>query len=123
MLTIKRTILVASCLLTVSAVSYATPPDWLKGTTEEKIKTLADLQPGLGTVMIEYGNRMSTMYYAAKGGNWGMADYQLKEAREIQESPREYPSGARCDAEGLRIGKPGKAGCRDQSEELEGVQG
>jgi hypothetical protein len=85
MLTIQKTILVASCLLTVSAVSYASPPDWLKGSTEEKIKTLADLQPGLGTVMIEYGNRMSTMYYAAKGGNWGMADYQLKEAREIQE--------------------------------------
>jgi hypothetical protein len=25
------------------------------------------------------------MYYAAHGGNWGFADYQLKEAREIQE--------------------------------------
>jgi hypothetical protein len=58
---------------------------WLKGTTDEKLNTLADIQPGLGTVMIEYGNRFSTMYYAAKAGNWGMADYQLKEAREIQE--------------------------------------
>ena len=25
------------------------------------------------------------MYYAAQGGNWGLADYQLKEMREIQE--------------------------------------
>ncbi len=35
--------------------------------------------------MIEYGARFTNMYYAAKGGNWGLADYQLKEAREIQE--------------------------------------
>ena len=46
---------------------------------------LAEIQPGLGTVMIEYGNRFYTMYYAAKSGNWDLAGYQLKEAREIQE--------------------------------------
>ncbi len=84
MLTMKKAILVAGCLLAVSALSYA-DSSWLKGTPEQQLKTLAELQPGLGTVMIEYGNRISTMYYAAKGGNWGMADYQLKEAREIQE--------------------------------------
>lgn len=59
--------------------------EWLKGTTEEKLETLARIQPGLGTVMIEYGNRYSTMYYAAKAGNWDLAAYQLKEALEIQE--------------------------------------
>lgn len=84
MLTMKKTMLVAVCLLTLSAVSYA-DSSWLKGTSEQQLKTLAEIQAGLGTVMIEYGNRISTMYYAAKGGNWGMADYQLKEAREIQE--------------------------------------
>ena len=84
MITIRKTVLAAGCLLTFSTVSYAAS-DWLKGTPEEQIKTLAEIQPGLGTVMIEYGNRFSTMYYAAKGGNWGMADYQLKEMREIQE--------------------------------------
>ena len=46
---------------------------------------LAEIQPGLGTVMIEYGNRFYTMYYAAKDGNWDLAKYQLKEALEIQE--------------------------------------
>lgn len=84
MLTMKKTILAAACLLLLAAVSYAAS-DWLKGTPEQQIKTLAELQPGLGTVMIEYSNRFSTTYYAAKGGNWDMAAYQLKEMREIQE--------------------------------------
>jgi hypothetical protein len=47
---------------------------------------IAEIQPGLGTVMIEYGSRMWTIYYAAKNGNWDLAQYQLKEAREIQET-------------------------------------
>ncbi len=59
--------------------------DWLKGSTDEKLATLAGIQPGLGTVMIEYGTRYTTMYYAARGGNWDLAAYQLKEALEIQE--------------------------------------
>jgi hypothetical protein len=85
MLTIrKKAVLVAGCLLTLSAASYAAS-DWLKGTPDQQLKSLAELQPGLGTVMIEYSNRFTTMYYSAKGGNWGMADYQLKEMREIQE--------------------------------------
>ncbi len=58
---------------------------WLKGSTDEKLNTLADIQPGLGTVMIEYSFRFGTLYYAAQGGNWQLADYQLKEMTEIQE--------------------------------------
>jgi hypothetical protein len=84
MLTIRNSILASACVLALSTASYAAS-DWLKGTPQEQVKTLAEIQPGVGTVMIEYSNRFSTMYYAAKGGNWGMADYQLKEMREIQE--------------------------------------
>jgi hypothetical protein len=84
MLTPRKTLIVAGCLMAFAGMSYA-GSDWLKGSTEEQLKKLAELQPGVGTVMIEYSHRFSTMYYAAKGGNWGMADYQLKEAREIQE--------------------------------------
>jgi hypothetical protein len=71
-------------VLVVAAGAYAAS-DWLKGSPEEQLKTLAEIQPGLGTVMIEYSGRFTNMYYAAKGGNWALADYQLKEAREIQE--------------------------------------
>ena len=34
-----------------------TASDWLTGTTEQQLKTLANIMPGPGTVMIEYGDR------------------------------------------------------------------
>ena len=58
---------------------------WLTGTMDEKFDTLANIQPGLGTVMIEYSNRIGNVYYAAQVANWGMAAYQLNEMVEIQE--------------------------------------
>jgi len=73
-----------ACALMVAGYASA-DGSWLKGGSDQKLKTLAAIQPGLGTVMIEYGNRYSMMYFAAKGGNWDFAEYQLKEAREIQE--------------------------------------
>lgn len=84
MFAIRKTILATSCLMVLAGGAYAAD-EWLKGTPDQKMKTLADLQPGLGTVMIEYSGRYTNAYYAAKGGNWGLADYQIKEAREIQE--------------------------------------
>jgi hypothetical protein len=72
-------------LVLAIAAENASNTDWLTGTTAEKFDTLASIQPGLGTVMIEYGNRYTNLFYAAKGGNWGLAAYMLKELREIQE--------------------------------------
>jgi hypothetical protein len=66
-------------------VAYTQMTTWLKGTTDEKINKLADIQPGLGTVMMEYGARFSSAYYAAKGGNFELAGYMIKEMKEIQE--------------------------------------
>lgn len=74
--------------LLATAVVYAhgdNNADWLMGTTDEKFNTLAGIQPGMGTVMIDYSNRFTNMYYAAKAGNWDLASYMLKEAMEIQE--------------------------------------
>jgi hypothetical protein len=79
-----KTMVTTSFLFALAGVAYAAS-DWLKGNTDEKLKTLAAVQPGLGTVMIEYANRYSSIYYAAKGDNWPLAAYQLKEALEIQE--------------------------------------
>lgn len=47
--------------------------------------TLWDIQPGLGTVMIEYGTRFNNAWFAADAGNWDMVVYQLNEMTEIQE--------------------------------------
>jgi hypothetical protein len=84
--------LVGTVLLT-APVAQSAPPDWNLctntsdpvGCLDEKVRALSDIQPGLGTVMIEYGNRFTNMYYAAKARNWGLAAYMMKEAKEIQE--------------------------------------
>lgn len=85
---IKKLVLVSvlsAVIIGGAALFTLADSSWLTGTTDEKLNTLAKIQPGLGTVMIEYGNRMGNMYYAAKAKNWGMAAYQLNEAVEIQE--------------------------------------
>src|SRR6266545_701539 len=56
-----------------------------KFNTVDRSLALWNIQPGLGTVMIEYGNRFSRLHFAAKAGNWDMAKYQLDEMIEIQE--------------------------------------
>lgn len=39
---------------------------------------LAELQPGLADLMPQVGDRYWIAYYAAKGGNWALAAYQLR---------------------------------------------
>jgi superoxide dismutase len=80
----RITALAAGALMVLAGAAYAAS-DWLKGSTADQLKTLAGIQPGLGSVMIEYSDRFTNTYYAAKGGNWDLAAYQLKEALEIQE--------------------------------------
>jgi hypothetical protein len=81
-----RNVVIAAAGLTVLAAGAAySASDWLKGSTEEQLKTLAEIQPGLGTIMMEYSTRYTNTYYAAKGGNWDLAAYMMKEALEIQE--------------------------------------
>jgi cytochrome c553 len=56
-----------------------------KFNTADRDLTLWNIQPGLGTVMMEYGRRFVMVKLAADAGDWGMAQYQLKEQTEIQE--------------------------------------
>ena len=98
----------ASFLLALAGGAYAAS-DWLKGSTDKQLKALAAIQPGLGTVMIEYANRYSDIYYAAKGGNWPLAAYQLKEMGEIQEVGETTRPGRADAPEGLRALLPRSA--------------
>lgn len=82
---IRKSIILISCLTVFVGVAAYAAPNWLKGSTEQQLKTLADIQEAAGSVMMEYSARYTNLYYAAKGGNWGLANYMLKEQREIQE--------------------------------------
>jgi hypothetical protein len=59
--------------------------DIYHGPVEKRVDSLASIQPGLGVVMHEIGYRFSSLYLAANGGNWGLAQYELKELLEAQE--------------------------------------
>jgi len=50
------------------------------------LKQLVDIQPGLGTVMVEYNTRMNNLWFAAQKSNWDMVHYQILEMKEIQET-------------------------------------
>ncbi len=52
-------------LIAGAAVILAQNTSRLTGSTDDKFNTLANIQPGLGTVMIEYGNRVGNVYYHA----------------------------------------------------------
>lgn len=72
------------------AQTYTQIRDWINSYgdpsfNDDKIKILADIQPGLGIIMQEIGRRFTAIFYAARGGNWDLANYELKELREAQE--------------------------------------
>ena len=46
---------------------------------------IAALQPGLARLMPDIGTRTWKMYYAAKANNWTLANFQLKEIKELME--------------------------------------
>ncbi len=55
-----------------------------KFNTVDTSLALWNIQPGLGTIMMEYSNRISRVYFAQKAGNWDMAKYQVGQMTEIQ---------------------------------------
>ena len=79
-------VLVLASQVSVIAAPNAAPARQAQPTpTPLTLQQLSDIQPGLGTIMIEYAHRMSAMWFAEHAGNWDFADYQLIEMREIQE--------------------------------------
>ncbi len=48
---------------------------------EITIDQLAEIQPGMAAVMKVVGERFTQTFYAAKGGNWKLAAYQLNQLR------------------------------------------
>ena len=48
------------------------------GKRELTLDELALMQPGMDRLMAEVGPRAHRLYYAAKAGNWRLADYFFK---------------------------------------------
>lgn len=79
--------IICLCLGSWSMAQTAAEPDksLTQGPLENRVQVLASIQPGLGAVMREMAERFANTYWAANGGNWGLAQYQLKELLEAQE--------------------------------------
>ena len=68
----------------VFAQTYTQVRDWINSySDEDKFKVIGDIQPGTGVLMQELGRRFTALFHAARGGNWELANYQLKEMREV----------------------------------------
>lgn len=66
------------------AQTYTQVRDWINSySDEDKFKVLGDIQPGTGVLMQELARRFTGLFYAARAGNWDLANYQLKEMREV----------------------------------------
>ena len=63
----------------------ATKPVGWSGKSYLSIDDLAIIQPGLARIMPLIGERYWKLYYAAKAGNWVMADFQLGEIGGLME--------------------------------------
>ncbi len=46
---------------------------------ELTLDQLAEVQPGMARLMKEIGERYHILYFAAKGGNWKLAQHELKQ--------------------------------------------
>jgi hypothetical protein len=50
---------------------------------ELSLDQLVELQPGLGRLMPDIARRYWVLYYAARGGNWELAAYQLRQIAAV----------------------------------------
>ena|ERR1043166_161059 len=50
---------------------------------ELTLDQLAELQPGIGQLMPLVSERYWTLFYAAKGGNWALAEYELRGLKSL----------------------------------------
>jgi hypothetical protein len=78
--------LVLGSQVAVGAAPGAVPAQQAQPTpTPLSLDELSAIQPGLGTVMVEYAHRMAVVWFAGEAANWSLAQYQIGEMREIQE--------------------------------------
>jgi hypothetical protein len=53
---------------------------------ELTLEQLAEVQPGMARLMKEIGERYHVLYYAAKGGNWMLAQHELNQVVSLQKT-------------------------------------
>lgn len=86
--TTTTTLLTFTILTFICACQSSKPvgrDGWLKGTTDEKLETVAGQLRGLDMTMVETGYRYTELYWAVKDTNWDYAHYQLEKLKSTLE--------------------------------------
>ena len=86
----RKSVVTIGFVLALAGGAYAAT-DWLTGSTDEQLKTLAAIQPGLGTVMIEIWQSLLGHLLRRKG--WQLASRCLPAQGDARD-----PGGRRDDA-------------------------
>lgn len=76
-----RIILCTICLVIMISCSNKNKDSqggWIKGTEEERIKTIEKHFRGFDNAMVETGYRYQELYWAGQDANWEYASYQLE---------------------------------------------
>ena len=71
------------------------------------LEQLAEMQPGMARLMVEYADRFWILYYAAKAGNWPLANYEHSEMMKlgkIVSAVRPKYAGSMAEFEGAYMG-------------------
>lgn len=59
---------------------------WIKGTEQEKLKSIENQFRGFDMAMVETGYRYQELYWAGQDENWEYADYQIEKIRKAIEN-------------------------------------
>jgi hypothetical protein len=81
--------------------------DWLEGSENQKIETLAKHLRGFDMAMVETGYRYQELYWAGKDENWEYADYQIEKLRiAIENGLERRPNRAKSAEHFLNVALP-----------------
>jgi hypothetical protein len=64
-------------------MTESTSPTGRSRHVELSLDQIVELQPGLGRLMPDVARRYWILYYAARGGNWELAAYQLRQISHL----------------------------------------
>lgn len=82
--------------IAMDAVNAAEPAMPMQSDMQAQVDAIKNVLPKFAIPMREIGDRFQNMYFAAKGGNWGLAAYMSKYMNAAMNpakltKPKEYP--------------------------------
>jgi hypothetical protein len=88
-MTLLRAKMIFGLIVIVTSAFSMAADDQLIGIQQRPLSQplgIEEIQPAFGNIMREIAYRLTNSYWASQGGNWGLAQYQLKMLERAMES-------------------------------------